>query len=290
MTSSWMLVAGFLFAAMGVFVKLGAEQQFGAAEFAFYRSLVTLLAAFAFITATRGTVKSTYMGTHLIRGIVGAISLVGYFYAITRLPLATAQTLNYTSPLFLAIATTVVLGEKFSLWLIVAIATGFAGVAMLLQPSFGEGKEGAAMVGLFSGVLAAWAYLSVRTLGRLGEPDWRVVFWFGVVATAVCAAWQLTTSTFHAITAANWWILLGIGICGTGAQLAMTRAYRTGNTLVVGSLSYSTIVFATAFTFLLWDERLTPLEWAGMGVIIASGIIAMRVEKKEQVEEGGFES
>lgn len=289
MTSSWMLVAGFLFAAMGVFVKLGAE-YFGAAELAFYRSLVTLLAAFAFITFTRGTIRSAYMGTHLIRGIVGAISLVGYFYAITHLPLATAQTLNYTSPLFLAIATTVVLGERFSMWLIVAIATGFAGVAMLLQPSFGGGKEGAAMVGLFSGVLAAWAYLSVRTLGRLGEPDWRVVFWFGTVATAVCAAWQLATSTFHPITGANWWIVLGIGACGTAAQLAMTRAYRTGNTLVVGSLSYSTIVFATAFTFLLWNERLTALEWAGMAVIIASGIIAMRVEKKEQVEEAGFES
>ena len=289
MTSSWMLVAGFLFAAMGVFVKLGAA-QFGAAELAFYRSLVTLLAAFFVIQATRGTIRSAFMGTHLIRGIVGAVSLVGYFYAITRLPLATAQTLNYTSPLFLAIATTVVLGERFSLWLIVAIAMGFAGVAMLLQPNFEEGKEGAAMVGLFSGVLAAWAYLSVRTLGRLGEPDWRVVFWFGLVATAVCALWQLTTSSFHAVTWDNVWLLAGIGICGTAAQLAMTRAYRTGNTLVVGSLSYSTIVFATAFTFLFWDERLTMLEWIGMAVIVASGVLAMRVEKKEQVEEAGFES
>ena len=284
-----MLVAGFLFAAMGVFVKLGAD-QFGAAELAFYRSLVTLLAAFIVIQARRGTIRSAYMGTHLIRGLVGAISLVGYFYAITRLPLATAQTLNYTSPLFLAIATTVVLGERFSPWLIVAIATGFAGVAMLLQPSFEEGKEGAAMVGLFSGVLAAWAYLSVRTLGRLGEPDWRVVFWFGLVATAVCAVWQVTTSTFHAVTWSNLWILAGIGVCGTAAQLAMTRAYRTGNTLVVGSLSYSTIVFASAMTYLIWSETLTALEWAGMGVIVASGIMAMRVEKKEQVEEAGFES
>jgi drug/metabolite transporter (DMT)-like permease len=289
MTSSWMLVAGFLFAAMGVFVKLGAV-EFGAAELAFYRSLVTLVAAFIALRVVGGTIRSAYMGTHLIRGLVGAISLVGYFYAITRLPLATAQTLNYTSPLFLAIATTVVLGERFSLWLIAAIALGFAGVALLLQPNFEEGKEGAAMVGLFSGVLAAWAYLSVRTLGRLGEPDWRVIFWFGTVATAVCATWQLTTSTFHAVTFSNVRILAGIGVCGTLAQLAMTRAYRTGNTLVVGSLSYSTIVFATAFTFLFWDEHLTALEWAGMAIIVASGIMAMRVEKKEQVEEAGFES
>lgn len=289
MTASWMLVAGFLFAAMGVFVKYGAE-HFGAAELAFYRSVFTLVAAFAFIGMARGTIRSQYLGTHLVRGIVGAASLIGYFYAIMQLPLATAQTLNYTSPLFLAIATTVVLGERFSLWLVVAILVGFAGVAMLLQPNFQEGKEGAAMVGLFSGVLAAWAYLSVRTLGRLGEPDWRVVFWFGLSATVVCAVWQLTTSTFHAVTWENGWTLLGIGACGTTAQLAMTRAYRTGNTLVVGSFSYSTIVFATIFTIVLWDEGLTPLEWAGMAVIVASGLIAMRVEQQEQVREAGFES
>jgi S-adenosylmethionine uptake transporter len=289
MTSSWMLVAGFLFAAMGVFVKLGAE-FFGAAELAFYRSLVTLAAAYVALRSTGGTVRSDNLGMHLVRGIVGAVSLVGYFYAITRLPLATAQTLNYTSPLFLAIATTVVLGERFSGWLIVAIALGFGGVALLLQPNFEEGKEGAALVGLFSGVLAAWAYLSVRTLGRLGEPDWRVLFWFGTVATITCAFWQLTTSTFHAITLGNGWILAGIGACGTLAQLTMTRAYRTGNTLVVGAFSYSTIVFASVFTYVLWNERIEPLEWAGMAIIVASGMLAMRVEKKEQVEEAGFES
>ena len=85
-------------------------------------------------------------------------------------------------------------------------------------------------------------------------------------------------------------ILLGIGLSGTLAQLAMTRAYRTGNTLVVGALSYSTLVFGAMATFVVWKERLSPLEWAGMLVIVASGIMAMRAEPKEQVEEAGFES
>jgi drug/metabolite transporter (DMT)-like permease len=146
------------------------------------------------------------------------------------------------------------------------------------------------MVGLMSGILAAWAYLSVRTLGKLGEPDWRVLFWFGTIATITCAGWQLATAEFHPVTVKNFWILIGIGVCGTLAQLTMTRAYRTGNTLVCGALSYSTIVFASMFTYLVWAERIEPLEWAGMAVIVASGIIAMRVEQKEQVEEAGFES
>jgi drug/metabolite transporter (DMT)-like permease len=289
MTSSWMIVAGFLFATMAVFVKLGSA-HFDASELAFYRSLVTFVFVIGMVAINKGTVKSPYIGTHIIRGVAGGLSLIGYFYAIAQLPLATAQTLNFTSPIFLAIATVVVLGERFSNWLVVAIITGFLGVALLLQPTFQGGKEAAALIGLFSGVLAAWAYLSVRTLGRLGEPDWRVVFWFGLVASILCAGWQLATSTFHPIRWDNVWIIAGIGLCGTLAQLAMTRAYRTGNTLVVGSLSYSTLVFGAVATYLVWGERLAPLEWLGMAVIIASGVMAMRVEKKEQVEEAGFES
>jgi len=288
MTSSWMLVAGFFFAAMGVFVKMGST-HFGVAEMAFYRSAFTLVIVVGLIAWSRGTVRSAHLGTHIVRGVVGAVSLVGFFYALAKLPVATAQTLNYTSPLFLAIATTVVLGERFSGWLVFAIVLGFGGVAMLLGPTFGAGQEGPAMVGLFSGVTAAWAYLAVRTLGRLGEPDTRVVFWFGAVATVICAGWQLATDSFHAVRWDNGWILAGIGISGTLGQLAMTRAYRTGNTLVVGSFSYSTIVFAALATLAIWQEVLTPLEWGGMAVIVASGLLAMRVEKKEQIEEAGFE-
>jgi drug/metabolite transporter (DMT)-like permease len=289
MTSSWMIVAGFMFAAMGVFVKLGAA-HFDAAELAFYRNFVGLLFIGAIVAGSKRSLRTQHASTHFMRGLVGSISLIGYFYGMTQLPLATAQTLNYTSPIFLAIATVVVLGEKFSGWLIGAIALGFTGVAILLQPTFQGGKETAALIGLFSGVFSAWAYLAVRSLGKLGEPDWRVVFWFTVIGSTLCAGWQLSTSQFHALRIDNFWMVLGVGLTGTFAQLAMTRAYRTGNTLVVGALSYSTLVFGAVLAFIVWGEQLQPMEWAGMAIIIASGILAMRVEKKEQVEEAGFES
>lgn len=284
-----MLVAGFFFAMMGVFVKFGAG-EFDAAEMAFYRSFVGLFFIGALVIGRKGTIRTKYFAGHVTRSVVGSISLIGYFYAMSNLPLATAQTLNYTSPIFLAIATVVVLGERFTYWLIGAIVLGFAGVALLLQPTMQGGRESAAWIGLFSGVFAAWAYLSVRSLGRLGEPDYRVVFWFTVIGSIICAGWQLATSSFHPVRWSNAWIVVGIGFCGTIAQLAMTRAYRTGNTLVAGSLSYSTLVFGAIATFVIWSERLPPLELAGMAVIIASGILAMRVEKKEEIEEAGFES
>lgn len=284
-----MLVAGFLFAAMALLVKMGGA-HFEAIELAMYRSLAAFLFIAGFVLARGERVWNPHMGTHLVRSLAGTFGLATYFYAIANLPLATATTLNYTSPLFLAVATTVVLQEKFSRWLLAAIVLGFAGVAMLLQPTFAVGKEGAAMVGLFSGLLSSWAYLGVRALGRQGEPEWRILFWFGLFGTVGCAAWQFSFSTFHRVGWDNVAILAGIGVLGTVAQLAMTRAYRTGNTLVVGSLSYSTIVFSTLFMVVFWNDTLTALGWAGVVAIVASGLLALRVEKKDQVEEAGFES
>jgi drug/metabolite transporter (DMT)-like permease len=110
---------------------------------------------------------------------------------------------------------------------------------------------------------------------------------FGTVG---CAAWQAAFSTFHPVRWDNVWLLLGIGVLGTLGQLTMTRAYRTGNTLVVGSLSYSTIVFSTLFMVAIWAEKLTLASWAGMVVIVASGLIALRVEKRKPLKEAGLES
>jgi drug/metabolite transporter (DMT)-like permease len=284
-----MIVAGFLFATMAVFVKLGSE-HFGAAEMAMYRSLFSLVFVIGLAFTKRATLRTNYLAPHVMRSLVGSVSLIGYFYAITKLPVATANTLNYTSPIFLAIATTVVLGERFSNWLLVAIILGFGGVALLLRPTFAAGTEGPAAIGLLSGIFSAWAYLSVRTLGRLGEPDWRVLFYFALVATIMCATWNSLTGSFHAIGWSNAWMLVGIGLCGTLAQLAMTRAYRTGNTLVVGAFSYTAILFTTIFTLLIWGGGIGWMEVAGMAIIATSGVLAMRVEKKEIVEEAGFES
>jgi len=284
-----MLVAGFFFAAMALFVKLGSA-HFEAIELGFYRSFGAFAFIAAYVVAGRRRVWNPHMGTHLLRSLAGTVGIITYFYGISNLPLATATTLNYTSPLFLAVATTVVLREKFSPWLIVAIVLGFSGVAMLLQPTFAAGKEGAAMVGLFSGLAASWAYLGVRTLSQQGEPEWRILFWFGTFGTLGCAAWQLSFSTFHRVGWDNVGILLGIGVLGTLAQLAMTRAYRTANTLVVGSLSYSTIVFSTLFMVAFWDDRLSVVGWSGIVVIVASGLIALRVGRKETVKEIANES
>ncbi|MES2365476.1 MAG: hypothetical protein V4563_06260 [Pseudomonadota bacterium] len=70
--------------------------------------------------------------------------------------------------------------------------------------------------------------------------------------------------------------MLGVGVTATFAQLALTRAYRLGNALTVGSLAYSTVIFASLFGMLLWHEVLPLQAWLGMGLIVVSGLVSVR--------------
>ena len=278
MKSSWMLVAGLLFGCMGVFVKLGAA-HFSHVELVFYRSLFGLLLIYGIMRQQRISAATQHWHAHLWRGISGSVALALFFYCITVLPLATAVTLNYTAPLFLTILTMLVFKEKFNMPLTVAIALGFCGVVLLLQPTLEREQLLSGLLGLISGFLAGVAYLNVRHLAVIGEPDTRTVFYFSVIASIGSGIWILF-DTVHAITLQGFAILFGLGASGTLAQLAMTRAYRTGKTLVVGSLAYSTIVFASLFGMLLWDETLSLGSWLGMAFIIASGVLSLRLSPR----------
>ena len=273
MTSSWMLIAGALFATMGVFAKLLAG-QFSGAELAMYRSAFGLLAIGGFVVWRRQTLKTRFAAGHLWRGLTGTISLVAYFYAMTVLPLATAITLNYTSPIFLTMLSTFLLKEKFSPRLLGAVALGFVGIALLLRPTLSNDQWVVGLIGLASGFFAACAYVNVKKLGDAGEPEWRVVFYFGVAGAVGAALTQAVAGSFHAVTPDNVVKLLAMGAAATVAQLAMTRAYASGNTFLVSTFAYSTVLFATFAGWWIFGENLPAIAWAGIALVIGSGILA----------------
>jgi len=271
--SLWMLVASLCFACMGVCVKLGAA-VFSSAELVFYRGLIATVILFGYIRMRGWSLATPHWKAQLVRGVTGFIALVLYFFAIGALPLATAVTLNYTSPLFLALLLTFWSGEKLRPSLTLALAIGFAGVVLLLQPTLVEDQWLAALLGLASGLLAGVAYLNVRNLGELGEPEWRTVFYFSFIATLGGLPWVLASDPVHGFDGRGVLLLLGVGVFGAIAQLAMTRAYRYGKTLVSASLAYSTVIFSSLFGILIWHEVLPWISWLGIVLIIASGVTA----------------
>ena len=278
MKSSWMLVAGLLFGCMGVFVKLGAP-YFSHIELVFYRSFIGLIFVYIIMRQQRINVATQHWRKHLSRSLAGTVALSLFFYCITVLPLATAVTLNYTAPLYLTIFSMLVFKDKFHLPLTLAIAMGFCGVVLLLHPTLEHDQLLPGLLGLISGFLAGVVYLNVKQLGIIGEPETRIVFYFSLAASLFSGTWMLF-DTVHAITMQSLAILLGLGSTATLAQLAMTRAYRVGKTLVVSSLAYSTVVFASLFGMLLWHETLSLSSWLGMALIIAGGVLSLRLSPK----------
>lgn len=269
MQSLWMIVASFLFACMGVCVKLAAATH-SVVEITFWRSFVALLLLFVLVRVRGVTLATPHWCWHLTRGVVGYTALFGYFYAIALLPLATAVTLNYTSAIFLALYLALT-GLRLRPGMLLALALGLLGVALLLRPSLHAEQLWGGVIGLASGAVAAMAYFSVRELGRRGESEVRTVFYFSLVAT-LCSLLWLLFSDMHLPDLRSGLLLLGVGVFAALAQLAMTRAYVRGKTLVSAALAYSTVIFSSLAGLLFWGETLPSSAWAGIVLIILSGV------------------
>jgi drug/metabolite transporter (DMT)-like permease len=275
-----MLVAALLFACMGVLIKL-ASAHFSSNEIVFYRSFFGLLLVAGMMLHQRTSLVTSHLRGHLWRSLSGAIAMMLYFYCLTTLPLATAITLNYTSSLFLTVLTLVVFKDRFHLPVTVSLGLGFCGVILLLHPTLEREQLISGLMGLASGFLGAVALLNVRQLGQLGEPAMRVVFYLNLVATLMSGI-GMTQNEAHPVYLSNLPLLIAIGVSATLAQIALTRAYNIGHTQVVSSLSFSTIAFGSLFGLILWNETLPISGWIGIALIIASGVLSLKLSPKHE--------
>jgi drug/metabolite transporter (DMT)-like permease len=282
MPSLWMLFASFAFAAMGAGVKLASE-FYTTSELLFYRGLIG--SAILFANVHQGhSFRTPFPKEHLFRSLVGVTSLWLWFFAIGKLPLATAMTLNYMAPIWIAA------GLFLAGWwsktntlewpLVLAVAASFFGVTLVLQPAIESNQWLGGLAGVCSSVISAMAYMQVRKLGQMGEPEYRVVFYFSLTTMVAGLVGVLAGDgkpvgfPFHGHTPGGAVLLLGIGAAALMAQMAMTRAYRVGKVLVVANLQYTGIVFSSLWGLALWGDRFDWHVWLGIGVILASGIAA----------------
>jgi len=282
MASLWMLFASFAFAAMGAGVKLASE-FYSTSELLMYRGLVGTVVLLFMVRHQGGTFRTAFPKAHITRSCVGVLSLWLWFFAIGRLPLATAMTLNYMAPIWIA-AWMFAMGwwtkTKHAEWpLVVAIAMSFFGVTLVLQPAVESQQWLGGLAGLCSSVISAMAYMQVRKLGQMGEPEYRVVFYFSLTTALVGLSATLAgdgpqDAVFHAHTPYSLMLLLGLGLAALMAQMAMTRAYRVGKVLVVANLQYTGIVFSGLWGLALWGDRFDWHVWLGMAVILLSGLAA----------------
>jgi len=278
----------FLFSTMGVCIKFAAA-NFNTAEIVFYRGLMGMVILWAVSSSQGVSLKTRHPWMHVWRSVMGVTSMGCWFYALTQIPLASAMTLNYMSSLWIAVI--LLAGALWSLYpgsgrvrqplnvpLVITIGIGFAGVVLMLQPSFAQDQMVPSLIGLSSGLLSALAYMQLGALARTGEPESRTVFYFGAGSALMGAAGMAVVgvSDWPGWQAALW--LLPIGILAAGGQICLTKAYSSAKTqrgtLVAANLQYSGIVFASMYSLFLFNDTLGTAGWIGMALITCCGIAA----------------
>ncbi|UUX94091.1 DMT family transporter [Aquabacterium sp. J223] len=277
-----MVLATFLFATMGVCVKL-ASTRYGTAEIVFYRGLIGAVFILVLARARGVGLRTAVPAMHAWRSVVGVSSLMLWFFAIGGLPLATAMTLNYMSSVWMAlflIGGAVLMGRGgIDGRLLGTVLAGFVGVALVLQPTLERDQLLHGVVGLVSGMLSALAYLQVTALGRAGEPELRIVFYFSLGGMLAGLLGMLATGAHgHSVEGAL--LLLAVGLTATTAQVLMTRAYAIGRPLINASLQYLGIVFSFVWGLVLFGDAATPSAAAGMALIVGAGLAATRLRQR----------
>jgi drug/metabolite transporter (DMT)-like permease len=267
-----MVGSALLFAAMGAAVKI-ASASLPNAMLVFARSSLGLVALLPWLVRLGPRNLATrHFREHLVRGLAGVGSMYCFFYAIAHLRLADAVLLNYSLPLFMPFIESVWLREPFPRRLWWGVGLGFLGVLVILRPGPGIFQP-AALAGLAAALLAAIAQVGVRQLTR-SEPSSRIVFYFGVISTAVSALplvheWRTPPPPL-------WLTLIALGVLATAGQLLLTEAYAFAPAARVGPFIYTSVVFAGLFDWWLFAKPPDRFTWVGAVLIAAAGVVVLK--------------
>ncbi|MGN0852718.1 MAG: DMT family transporter [Kiritimatiellia bacterium] len=274
------VASAFGFAVMGMCVRWtdchgGPVSSF---QKSFFRNLVAVLIAApmfvrspAFATA-RQVVRKNW-ALLLLRSVWGTAGIFCNFYALGRIPLGDAMTLNKLAPFFTVLFSWLFIRERISLRQTLCIVGAFAGALFVVKPSFAGGAPFPALVGLFGGVCAGCAYACVRELGLLKVDSRLIVLFFS--AFSCLSSLPFLVFDYHPMTAAQVAILAGTGVGAAIGQFGITFAYRFAPAREIAVYDYLNVVFSALLGFLMFDQVLDVSSWIGFVLIAAMGL-AMR--------------
>jgi len=267
-----MLVAGFFFAIMNVLVKTIPEIP--AIEVVFFRSLVSFIMSFGFLSYAKVPIFGNNKKLLIARGLAGAIALSMYFYTLQNIPLASAVTIQFLSPIFTSILGVFIVKEKVksAQWFFYLIA--FAGV-LVIQGFDPRISVEMFLFGITASVFSGLAYNFIRKINTEEHPL-VIVFYFPLVTLPLAGIYV----AFNWVTpqGSEWFILILIGLLTQIAQYFMTKSYQAEDLSKVASLKYLTIIYALGFGYIFFDESFTWQVYAGI-VLIILGVILNVVYK-----------
>ncbi|KAL4431066.1 hypothetical protein ABPG75_006322 [Micractinium tetrahymenae] len=275
-----------------VVVKAVGQRGVPVMQIVLIRSLI-LLAVITAVLASRGKAaawpwQSERRWLLLLRGFLGFLGISGLYFTVQLLPVTDALVLGLLSPVLVAAASPLVLGEPAGRGVLLALPLCVVGVALVAQPSFlfGGGAAGAlsavgVAVGIAQAACVAASKLTVRLLGQT-EPVPTIVFSIAACSAAgaalMCAAlpgqWVLPRSP-------GVWAMLGAaGGLACVVQLLATWALKLSRATPVVLVSYISLVFGLLADLALFHHRPSPLSLLGAALVCASSLLVALLDRR----------
>jgi drug/metabolite transporter (DMT)-like permease len=275
--------AHFMFSIMVMLAKLLSANH-SVIEIAFYRNLIGSAPFFfvVFALGRREILKlNTKPGLVAGRAALGSVSLVVTFFAYSLMPLADTTALLFTSSLFIPILAVIFLKESVGPYRWSAVIVGFLGVIVMTRPT-GDVYVLGISVALCAALLHATLQVILRYLGRYESPE-TISFYFFAIGTILTGAAMPFVAHTPAINEIP--LLLGVGLSGAAAQWLLSVAYRNAPAAVVTVFNYTSIVWASLFGWMIWNEWPLPAVFAGAGIVIGSNILIVWRESRLRREQ-----
>ena len=274
-----MLMATFFFAIMNVFVK--QLSSIPAMEIVFFRCLVSALICFVGIWRAKVDWRGNNNALLIARGSFGTIALFTFFLTVQNIPLATAVTIQYLSPIFTTFIAVFLLNEKVRAlqWIFYALA--FAGV--FVMKGFDSSVSTFFLVtGIISAFCSGVAYNLVR---RLKEREHPLVVVLHFQLVGVVAGFVFTA--FNWVTPANlwqWFCLLMCGILTQLGQICLTKSLQADRVANVSILNYTGIVYALLFGVFIFGEVYTMQTILGILLVVLGVVLSVIYGKRSRLE------
>lgn len=272
-----MLAAVALFAVMDAGLKLLAP-HYPAMQVATLRGASALPLVLGWSLATvgaSGLLRVTWR-LHLLRGALGLLMMAGFVYGLRTLPLSSAYSITFVAPLLITALAVPILGERVGPRRWTAIAIGLSGVLVVLRPTGAGMLTSGGLAILGAAVCYAVSAITVRMLAQRDTTQ-AMVFWPMLILTI--AGGGLSFGQWQPVLPADWWVIAGIGLSGTLAQVALTDAFRRGEASLIAPLEYTALLWGVLLDLGLWHVLPDGMTWLGAAIIVASGLYLLRRER-----------
>lgn len=275
----YMTLSAASFAVMNGLVKHLNTLSFSAYQLVFFRSIGTLVITTSLLLYKKIPMLGNKRGLLILRGLAGAISLLLFFASLNYIPVGTAVTLRYLSPVFAALFAVLWLKERINLvqWLFFLLA--FIGVLIL------KGFDGEmSLIGLGMVILSAITMgLVFVVISKIGKQDHPIVIvnYFMAIGTIIGGA--LSLGNWRHPMGIEWLWLFLLGIVGFVGQLYMTKAFQIASTNQVAPLKYLEVIF-TVLIGALWFTEIYTL-WSLLGILLVMLGLTLNILYKNQIKE-----